>query len=319
MAYSTLIDIGVVTSIQDNFATVKSVRLLNGMNVVYNDVEVLYPSGIRTDIINATVLLFVPVSCVPDTSTMEPLQVVSPFDTKGMKAIPLTNSGKAVNVGLFSEGFHVLSKTYDFLCNNQGVRITSTDITAEITDSYLQLKAGTSVNFIISREGISKIINNENDALVSIEYTDSTGNKYSYFTPSGTLTPQQYADPSTYNGWKNVKIQHADGTIEWKRGTRFSIEINENNEIEMDINGTNLGIDSQGQVNVVSAGTTIKIDSAGMVEISNNTGSLGEMLGSLIDNIKGMDIVCPNGAGSVNPASQLALTTDKQKITSLLS
>lgn len=126
--------------------------------------------------------------------------------------------------------------------------------------------------------------------------------------------------PYNDNGNANVITAQTDGE------GKMSLDISKN---DGDVSLVALDVDQDGNSNLTvnNGKATVKIDSSGNVEVNsqgkytikNSSTDLTTVISKLADEIENLAIVCPNGAGSVNPTSVAKLELWKQQLQTLLA
>lgn len=255
LSLATIIDLGTVLSVSEdgNCVTVQAFREIEGQRVCYNNIEVLYASGVRFGLNNALVLVAAPCSCIQDTQTGKILKDGIPFDGRGMKAIPLMNNSGALTRVLYDkEAFNIVGKDYNVRFGDK-LNVSAGDIAISIGAEGAIFQWSENLSMAITSTGTSSIY--YKDKKVSLlRYVQYDGTEVMYRGAQTELTVSQVIDPSTYNNWSSITTYKADGTIEVKRGT--------SSEIKMSTEGISL---SKGSLKV-EIGSTIKL-----------TGTLGSL------------------------------------------
>lgn len=109
-------------------------------------------------------------------------------------------------------------------------------------------------------------------------------------------------------------------------GYKNFITVDEGN-ISAELNKVKLTTTKDGDITVDNGKATINIDKDGNVSvdaqgkytIKNSSTDLTTVISKLADEIEGLAIVCPNGAGSVDPSSVTKLELWKQQLQTLLA
>lgn len=243
LSLATIVDLGTVLGISEdgNCVTVQAFREIEGQRVCYNNIEVLYASGIRFGLNNALVLVVAPCSCIQNTQTGKILKEGVPFDGRGMKAIPLMNNSGALTRVLYDkEAFNIVGKDYNVRFGDK-LNVSAGGIAISIGAEGVIFQWNENLSMAITSTGTSSIY--YKDKKVSLlRYVQYDGTEVIYRGAQAELTVSQVIDPSTYNNWSSVTTYKADGTIEVKRGTSSEIKIAEdkasikiqNNEVSVD-------------------------------------------------------------------------------------
>ena len=246
LSLATIIDLGTVLSISEdgNCATVQAFREIEGQKVCYNNIEVLYASGIQFNLSNALVLIIAPCSCIQNTQTGKILKDGVPFDGRGMKAIPLMNSSGALTKVLYDkEAFNIAGKDYNVRFGDK-LNIAAGDISVAIGAEGAIFQWNENLSMSITPTGTSDIYYKDKKVTL-LHYTQYDGTEVIYRGAQAELTVSQIIDPSTYNGWKSVTTYKADGSIEVKRGTNSEIKIAED-KVSIKIQNSEVSVDEEG-------------------------------------------------------------------------
>lgn len=266
LALSVIVDIGTVTKITGagNNVDVTSFRTVHGMSVTYNNVEVIYPAGIRMSLGNALVLIVAPCSCIPDTSTGTSAEGAYPYDGRGMKAIPITNSVEAnrtLSLLNTRDTFTVSSKDYSFSFLQNAISfITNNLIKVEVTPEAVLLQWKSSLSFSISDHGVSEVFSDANGRTTKLVFYSFDGVETTYIGSDEELTVQQTIDPSSYTKWKWVYTTKASGDITYTQYSNGS-PINE------------ITVSGDGALSIVH-NTNFKIEVGESIKLTGSTGSL---------------------------------------------
>lgn len=126
-------------------------------------------------------------------------------------------------------------------------------------------------------------------------------------------------------GHKNV-VTVEDGDVTAKLD-KVEFTTTKDGDITLDNKKATISIDKDGAITVENGKATIDIDKNGNVSvdakgkytIKNSSTDLTTVISKLADEIANLVIVCPNGAGSVNPTSVAKLELWKQQLQTLLA
>ena len=126
-------------------------------------------------------------------------------------------------------------------------------------------------------------------------------------------------------GHKNV-ITVEDGNITAKLN-KVEFTTTKDGDITVSNKKATISIDKDGAITVDNGKATIDIDKNGNVSvdaqgkytIKNSSTDLTTVISKLADEIENLVIVCPNGAGSINPSSVAKLELWKQQLQTLLA
>jgi hypothetical protein len=300
LALSVFIDLGLaLAGGNDGFIDVQAYRTINDMPVIYRNVEVLYPAGVHMDLSNALLMVLVPCSCVPDTQTGEILNEAYPYDGRGVKAIPLSNSAPSNSEVLptfYKDSFTVGNKDYSFNFLKNAISLSMNNlISASVTPDQASFQWKNALSFVVNDGGVSKIFWDADGKITKMVIFLADGTETTYIGAADELTVPQMLDPSTYTKWKWIITKKADGSMSYVQndnGTKLN-EItlsdsgelslkHKNKEIKVDDNGISLedangnkivtssdGIELSKGTSKVTIGSTIKMEGAtGSVEIS---------------------------------------------------
>lgn len=122
------------------------------------------------------------------------------------------------------------------------------------------------------------------------------------------LTTTKDGDITVNNGKATAGIDK-DGAIT-TGNEKATINIDKDGAVTVDNGKATINVDKNGNVSV---------DAQGKYTIKNSSTDLTTVISDLVDEIEGLAIVCPDGAGSVNPTSVAKLELWKQKLKTLLS
>lgn len=246
LSLATIVDLGTVLSISEdgNCATVQTFREIEGQKVCYNNIEVLYASGVQFDLSNALVLVIAPCSCIQNTQTGKILKDGVPFDGRGMKAIPLMNSSGALTKVLYDkEAFNVVGKDYNVRFGDK-LNISAGDISIAIGTEGAIFQWNENLSMSITATGTSNIYYKDKKVTL-LHYTQYDGTETIYRGAQAELTVSQIIDPSTYSDWASVTTYKVDGSIEVKRGTNSEIKIAED-KVSIKIQNSEVSVDGEG-------------------------------------------------------------------------
>lgn len=266
LALSVIVDIGTVTKISEagNNVNVSSFRTVQGMPVTYNNVEVVYPAGIRMSLGNALVLVVAPCSCIPDIATGASAEGAYPYDGRGMKAIPITNSieaNRSVSLLNTRDAFTIASDAYSFNFLQKAISfITNNSIKVEVTPEAVLLQWKSSLSFSISDQGVNEVFYDADGKTTKLVSHSFAGVETTYIGSDEELTVQQIIDPSSYTKWKWVYTTKASGDITYTQYSNGS-PINE------------ITVSGDGALSIVH-NTNFKIEVGDSIKLTGATGSL---------------------------------------------
>ena len=259
----TLIDLGTIDFIDavTGKAQVRTYRFASGNQVVYKDVEIIYPGNINGALVStvtgSSCLIFIPYSYVPNIAEQKFNPGRMGYDKAGAKAMPISN-GQSLNVtALFDdEGeFGINTDSYTVLFGEQCINVNHGDILqlAKGIDGslYLEYTAPQQQPFILelNETGLHKHYTEKEEKVV----WDSL------LTAEGTLVETQTipaeSDDDTITNTLDIE---ADGSVllSQQKGS---------NTI------TSLAVNTIDGVTVSVGKTTVTIDTDGVVTIGNSS------------------------------------------------
>ena len=242
LSFFDILDIGTINSVDGkNRASVTGVQLKNGKPRVYTNIEVLHIGNAYGHIgmydIGSLCLLIGFRSCIPDTETLNQLFGTLAFDSRGIKAIPISNGRNTkVCVGHDGTGSFVIGSTeYTVSYDEDSVRIsTSQGPCININQSLLQVIAGTT-DIQIKEDGtITKTYSNE----------DMTSNFVFSFDKEGAFKLTQ-SSGTKFDTVLNDVAFNKNGSLNIIRG-KNKIDITDNGIAIQDSNGNKVEMSSSG-------------------------------------------------------------------------
>ena len=181
LSYFNLIDVGVITSVAGNRCSVQSYRMLDGRNVVYSGLELVYPGGtgsFNPDGMTCVVLFPKEVTCLKDRTiaTLKPY-----FSAFGGKVIPITTEGDcAVKAGPSFDKAYYFSSDY---------------VTVRIADDSFSLSVKDNLSLYIDAANITASIYNGN---IIMTYDVLTNTSRKTQLNSGTPFYYEYMSPTEH-------------------------------------------------------------------------------------------------------------------------
>lgn len=240
-----ILDIGTINSIDGkNRATITGVQLKNGKPRTYTNIEILHIGNAYGHIgmydVGSLCLLIGFRSCIPDTKTLNQLFGTLAFDTRGIKAIPISNGNNTkVCVGHDGTGSFVIGSTeYTVSYDVDSVRIsTSQGPCINVNQNLLQVIAGTTDIQIKEDGSVTKTYSNK----------DMSSNFVLSFDEEGNLKLTQSSGTKFDTVLNNVSF-NKDGTLNIVRGENkigitddgISIQDSNGNKVEMSSSGITL-------------------------------------------------------------------------------
>ncbi len=114
---------------------------------------------------------------------------------------------------------------------------------------------------------------------------------------------------------------------QYKQGTHENVITIDEGKVSAKLNKVEVTTTADGDITVDNGKATINIDKDGNVSVNaqgkytikNSSTDLTTVISKLVDEIEGLAIVCPNGAGSINPSSVAKLELWKQQLQTLLA
>ncbi len=114
---------------------------------------------------------------------------------------------------------------------------------------------------------------------------------------------------------------------QYKQGTHENVITIDEGKVSAKLNKVEVTTTADGDLTVDNGKATINIDKDGNVSVNaqgkytikNSSTDLTTVISKLVDEIEGLAIVCPNGAGSINPSSVAKLELWKQQLQTLLA
>ena len=146
-----------------------------------------------------------------------------------------------------------------------------------------------------------------------------------FAVPSGSQATEVIVNPEAkgYNLTSGIAIL----LNQYKQGTHENVIAIDEGKVSAKLNKVEVTTTADGDITVDNGKTTINIDKDGNVSVNaqgkytikNSSTDLTTVISKLVDEIEGLEIVCPNGAGSVNPSSVGKLELWKQQLQTLLA
>lgn len=147
-----IIDIGTIETVTENRATVATSIFVQGKQVIYPDVEIIYP-GNNQGVFGAAsagcaCLIFIPRSCMPNVTNKNVKHGEMAYSKNGIKVMPIGN-GSSNNVRAYFDGtgnLNIFTDNYSLIFQDMNVTIQKRDATFAMTMD------GTG-NFYITKQG----------------------------------------------------------------------------------------------------------------------------------------------------------------------
>lgn len=268
-----ILDIGVIDTIDENGrAHITSSTFIKGYPIVYEDAEIIYPGNMNgsyaTNCTHAACLIFIPKSCMPNTSNLKLYVGSTSYNRSGVKAMPIGNGANNTVQTAFSNGgeYNIVGQTYS-------VQFTESDVTFQRNDGrtsltidckgqvYLSYHTNNGTYLVNIEDGcISSSWLSQNKDRKWVDTLNSDGSRS--FTQ---INPQQQSD--------NVLFSFtiaADGTVSFNTAQGLTIET----KGALELRGASVAIsatgteEGQGNVTVDSAedkqvrvnGTNLTVD-----------------------------------------------------------
>lgn len=222
------IDVGVITGFANSTgrATVNTFQMLGNKRLELTDVEVLYigtlMNGFTGDLVNSPCLIIYPRSVVPSLRDQQVLWAQRPYDSAGVKCIPLSTRPDLgrVRVGFDSLGqFIISSKNFVVTISADGIRYSNADNTLQYDIS------GSADSEQVSGGGYI-VTTTSDDGNYEIYYKETSG-KVAYrvrYKPDGTYSIQKGAhaeweddekdDHDLFENYAWTTVYSMDGTVD---------------------------------------------------------------------------------------------------------
>ena len=264
-----ILDIGTINSIDGKGkATVTSMQLKNGNPRTYTNVEILHIGNAYGHIgvydVGSLCLLVGLRSCIPDTRTLEQLFGVSSFDTRGVKAIPISNGANTkVCVGHEGSGSFIIgSIEYTVTFDEDSVRIsTGKGPDINITQDSLGIISGTT-DIQLRKDGtVSETYSNK----------DMSSNFVKTFDSEGNLKITQSSGTDFSEVLNNI-VFNADGTLDIVNGEN-KLNVSTEGISVVDANGNKIDMSSGGISMVGANGNKVDMSSSG-ITIQGKSGKI---------------------------------------------
>jgi hypothetical protein len=234
-----ILDIGVIDGVDlKGRAHVTSSTFLNNRPIIYEDAEVIYPGNANgcymTNCVGMACLIFLPKSCMPNTSDLKLRIGATSYNRDGVKVMPIGNGSKNKVRTLFSEDgvFNLLGQIYSIQCTAGGVTFQRDDGTTALTvdetgQLYVtrQTNEGT-LNINIEDTGITKTWLSKNKDVLWTDTLNTDGSR--------SFVQTNPNDPD--NPLSSVTIA-ADGTISILTAKDINLESQGDTGIELTVNG----------------------------------------------------------------------------------
>lgn len=162
-AYS-IVDIGTIQYVYGNKATVATSIFLKGKQVIYEDVEIIYPGNDQgvfgAASANSTCLIFIPRSCMPNVRDKKVKHGEVTFSKNGIKAMPIGNgTSNSIYTRYDNNGnMTIFTPTYNLTFSEEGVTLQRKDANASLTlnengDLYLAKRGSDGVYRVTLENG----------------------------------------------------------------------------------------------------------------------------------------------------------------------
>lgn len=146
-----------------------------------------------------------------------------------------------------------------------------------------------------------------------------------FAVPSGSQATEVIVNPEAkgYNLTSGIAIL----INQYKQDTHENVITIDEGKVSSKLNKVEVTTTADGDITVDNGKATINIDKDGNVSVNaqgkytikNSSTDLTTVISKLVDEIEGLAIVCPNGAGSINPSSVAKLELWKQQLQTLLA
>lgn len=137
----SLIDIGTIISIKDGRALVHGSSFTGGRQTVYQNAEVVFPGNNQgvyaASCAGSACLIFTPVSCMVDTETRVIDFTAAPYNSAGVKVLPIGNgNNNAITVQFEGDMYRIRTNAYSavFKEDSLGIFCENTLSTLEIDE-----------------------------------------------------------------------------------------------------------------------------------------------------------------------------------------
>ena len=270
-----IVDVGTIVEVNEGRAVVHGSSFVGGQQTVYQDAEIIFPgnaAGAYTvDAVGATCLIFIPRSNMHDTVSRNIRFGSVPFDTDGVKVLPISNGTQDVVSIMRDAGGtqHISGSNYDVAFSEGAVTVSSNDGTASValdpnnnlhitkqTDNgtyYKDFEDGTVTETWISKDkdvqwvdtfnsdGSRSLVqsdprDDQSDPLCSITI-DKTGAVSINLTKGITFETK---DALTLKG-KTVTIESTDGATTMTSSDNINVTSGDGKKFT--VNGTNLEVE----------------------------------------------------------------------------
>lgn len=219
-AHYQICELGVITGLNGRFAEVTTFRYTEDTPVRFDNIEVLYPGytigAITGPLEGSLCILIVPLTAVADTSQNRVYYGSMPYDTAGMKAIPITNGENTTLQTGFDESGNFI--------------IDGNQVTSRWEEDAFTLSFGTSCIELLN-DGTCTYIEGtfykhtwDNTCVRDIYFnTDGKASKMITHLGDGSYTvkknateafaPEDYEDLDAFDKWLWVEQYNADGSL----------------------------------------------------------------------------------------------------------
>lgn len=215
----SIVDIGMITHVDgDGAATIMTTRLLGDMPVTYTNVELLYIGGgtgaFRSAAAGGIALLFTPNTCVPDTTDMKTLVTAGAYDSRGMKALVLSNGhNTTVNCGFGPTGdLNINGTDWALVAEKDCLHITTPATTLEFhNDGTIWSSIGKGLlTHYLKNDGTSIAVRYDSSGkIVFMDKQDPDGTVTKYYLskakPDGSKQEDEDLTKIKNWGWKEVR------------------------------------------------------------------------------------------------------------------
>jgi hypothetical protein len=238
-----ILDIGVIDEIKENGrAHITSSTFIKNNPIVYEDAEIIYPGNVNgcyaTVCAGTACLIFIPKSCMPDTTNLKLFVGATSYNRDGVKAMPIGNGTNNTVQTTFGVGglYSITGQTYT-------VQFTGNDVTFQRSDGHTTLSIDCEGQVYLSYQtnNGTYLVNIEDGCISSswlskekdvkwIDTLNSDGSRS--FTQ---INPQQQSDNVLFS----FSIA-ADGTVSFTMAQGLTLET----KGDLVLRGANVTIDS---------------------------------------------------------------------------
>lgn len=217
-----LIDLGIIQHYNaDGTADVLALYMNGGAQVTFTSVEVLYfGSGSGAFCCNpegSLCLLFIPMTCVPNTSSLEINTAAPPFSAEGMKAIPVTRGDKSIlHAGFDGFGNFLISGNTPIQITKNGAQMCfgEDSVSINVDEGLTKVLCGGRVSVLENADGTKRVLRLDDNGIAQYMLKVEADGSYTIKrNATVAFTDEDYEDLDAFTDWMWIETYNTDGSV----------------------------------------------------------------------------------------------------------